>query len=198
MLRMLSLSLMLTLSGPVMAQVEPGQKAPDFQLRAEDGKTYKLSQYKGKIVVLEWLNHGCPFVRKHYDSGNMTGMQDKYTKQDVVWLSVVSSAEGKQGYVDMSGAFNEKQKYKSKATHILLDPSGDTGRAYGAKTTPHMYIIDQEGTLRYAGAIDSIPSTDVDDIAKATNYVTAALDQVMNGEKVKIATSTAYGCNVKY
>lgn len=198
MLRLLLASLFLMFGQVLHAELRPGQAAPDFQLRAEDGKTYKLSQYKGKIVVLEWLNHGCPFVRKHYDSGNMTSLQEKYVSQDVVWLSIISSAEGKQGYVDMSGAFNDKQKYKSKATHILLDPTGDTGRAYGAKTTPHMYVIDQEGTLRYAGAIDSIPSADVDDIAKATNYVSAALDQVMKGEKVKIATSTAYGCNVKY
>lgn len=198
MFRRLFVIMALVLSFNASAELAPGEKAPDFQLRAEDGKYYKLSQFKGKVVVLEWLNHGCPFVRKHYDSGNMTNLQNKYTQQDVVWLSVVSSAEGKQGHVDASGAFHEKQKYKSKATHILLDPSGETGQAYGAKTTPHMYVIDKDGVLKYAGAIDSIPSADVDDIAKATNYVRAALDQVMGGQEVKIATSKAYGCSVKY
>lgn len=175
-----------------------GEAAPEFQLRAEDGKFYKLSQFKGKTVVLEWLNHGCPFVRKHYDSGNMQSLQEKYTAKDVVWLSVVSSAEGKQGHVDMSGAFNEKQEYKSKAMHILLDPTGETGRAYDAKTTPHMYVIDSNGVLKYAGAIDSEPTADQADIPKATNYLALALDQVLAKQEVKIASTKAYGCSVKY
>lgn len=195
--RIVLLSLLLTSIG-VQASPEIGQKAPDFQLQAEDGKYYKLSQFAGKTVVLEWLNHGCPFVRKHYDSGNMQSLQSKYTDKGVVWLSVVSSAEGKQGHVDMSGAFHEKQKYKSKATKILLDPKGETGQAYEAKTTPHMYIIDENGILQYAGAIDSIPSADQEDISKATNYVAQALDEVMAKQPVKIASTKAYGCSVKY
>lgn len=198
MLRMFISVFAFALSLNTFAAPTIGKEAPDFQLRAEDGKFYQLSQYRGKTVVLEWLNHGCPFVRKHYDSGNMTGMQAKYTEKNVVWLSIVSSAEGKQGHVDMSGAFNEKQKYKSKATHILLDPKGDVGRAYDAKTTPHMYVIDEKGILQYAGAIDSIPSADQEDIKKATNYVAEALDQVMSGKPVKITSTKAYGCSVKY
>lgn len=193
---MTTLSLLFCLNS--FAAVEIGEKVPDFQLRADDGKFYKLSKFKGKTIVLEWLNHGCPFVRKHYDSGNMTSLQEKYTDKGVVWLSIISSAEGKQGHVDMSGAFRDKQEYKSKATHILLDPSGETGQAYGAKTTPHMYVIDESGILKYAGAIDSIPSADQSDIKKATNYVAAALDQVLLGKEVKVATSKAYGCSVKY
>lgn len=198
MLRAFISTLALGLSMNVFAAPIIGQEAPDFQLRAEDGKHYKLSQYRGKTVVLEWLNHGCPFVRKHYDSGNMTAMQAKYTGKDVVWLSIVSSAEGKQGHVDMSGAFSEKQKYKSQATHILLDPQGEVGRTYDAKTTPHMYVIDSKGILQYAGAIDSIPSADQADIKKATNYVAQALDEVMAGNPVKITSTKAYGCSVKY
>lgn len=198
MLRSFISAIALSLSFSAFAAPTIGQEAPDFQLRAEDGKFYQLSQFRGKTVVLEWLNHGCPFVRKHYDSGNMTAMQEKYTGKDVVWLSIVSSAEGKQGHVDMSGAFHEKQKYKSKATRILLDPNGEVGRAYDAKTTPHMYIIDAKGVLQYAGAIDSIPSADQADIKKATNYVAEALDQVMAGSPVKVASTKAYGCSVKY
>lgn len=182
----------------VLAAIDNADQAPKFNLKAEDGKFYGLEKYQGKTIVLEWLNHGCPFVRKHYDSGNMQAIQQKYTDQGVVWLSIVSSAEGKQGHVDASGAFREKQQYSSKATHILLDPNGEVGRKYGAKTTPHMFIIDEQGKVVYQGAIDSIPSADKDDIAKAQSYVAMALDEKLAGQEIKIAETKAYGCSVKY
>lgn len=192
------LFLMMLMSLSTMAAVEIGDSAPSFSLKAEDGKYYGLDKYKGKVIVLEWLNHGCPFVRKYYDSGNMQSLQQKYTEQGVVWLSIVSSAEGKQGHVDASGAFREKQENSSKATHILLDPTGEAGQKYAAKTTPHMYVIDEQGKLIYQGAIDSIPSTDKDDIAKAQSYISLALDAKLSGEEIKITDTKAYGCSVKY
>tara|TARA_R110000868_G_scaffold136049_6_gene348811 strand:- start:586 stop:1179 length:594 start_codon:yes stop_codon:yes gene_type:complete len=182
----------------VRAELDIGKPAPDFELRAEDGKFYSLKKFRGKTVVLEWLNHGCPFVRKHYDSGNMQKLQATYTEKDVVWLSIVSSAPGKQGHVDASGAFREKQEYSSKATKILLDPDGKVGSAYSAKTTPHMYIIDESGILLYKGAIDSISSADKGDIEKADNYVALALDQKMANKPIKVSSTKAYGCSVKY
>tara|TARA_R110000868_G_scaffold154736_1_gene380911 strand:- start:29469 stop:30062 length:594 start_codon:yes stop_codon:yes gene_type:complete len=180
------------------AELTVGEPAPSFELRAEDGKFYGLEKFKGKVIVLEWLNHGCPFVRKHYDSGNMQKLQKTYTEKDIVWLSIVSSAEGKQGYVDASGAFKEKQEYSSKATRTLLDPDGKVGQAYGAKTTPHMYIIDEAGILLYQGAIDSISTADKDDIEKADNYVSLALEQKLANKPIKITSTKAYGCSVKY
>lgn len=173
--------------------LETGKPAPDFKLG-----DVKLSQFKGKVVVLEWLNHGCPFVRKHYDSGNMQALQEKYTKKDVVWLSIISSAKDKQGYVDAAGAEADKTKNKSFASKILLDPIGAVGMQYGAKTTPHMYVIDAQGTLVYQGAIDDKPDTDKESIKGAKNYVAEALDLVLAGKKVTHATTKSYGCGVKY
>lgn len=173
--------------------LETGIKAPDFTL----GKV-KLSDFKGKIVVLEWLNHGCPFVRKHYDSGNMQALQKKYVEKNVVWLSIISSAPGKQGHVDEKGAIAEKTSNKSSATDILLDPTGKVGQLYGAKTTPHMYIIDKEGTLVYQGAIDDRADTDQSSIPAAKNYVASALDELMSGKKISRHTTQSYGCSVKY
>lgn len=143
---MKSLIALLLLASFSVYALETGQPAPDFTLKGTKDEV-KLSDLKGKVVVLEWLNHGCPFVRKHYDSGNMQALQKKYTDKDVVWLSVVSSAEGKQGYVDQKGAMQEKTKNKSNASNILLDPTGKVGKMYGAKTTPHMYIINKKGVL---------------------------------------------------
>lgn len=177
--------------------VESGSSAPDFTLKGLQGDV-KLSDFKGKVVVLEWLNHGCPFVRKHYDSGNMQALQKKYTGQGVVWLSVVSSAPGKQGHVDQDGARKEKEKYQSNASNILLDPEGKVGKLYEAKTTPHMYVIDKSGTLVYQGAIDDKPDTEQSSIKGATNYVVNALDAVLAGKKVARSTTRAYGCSVKY
>lgn len=180
--------------------LETGTPAPDFTLPGLNPKMkeVKLSDLKGKIVVLEWLNHGCPFVKKHYESGNMQALQKKYVGQNVQWFSIVSSAPGKQGHVDEKGALEEKSKHKSSASDILLDPNGTVGKLYGAKTTPHMYIIDKDGTLVYQGAIDDKPDTDKDSVPSAKNYVATALDEIMAGKKVTQGTTKAYGCAVKY
>lgn len=180
--------------------VETGKSAPDFALKSAGTKEGEvtLSSFKGKIVVLEWLNHGCPFVRKHYDTGNMQALQTKYVGQNVIWLSIVSSAEGKQGYVNAKAAREEMVKNKSAATNILLDPTGKVGQMYEAKTTPHMYIIDQKGTLVYQGAIDDKPDTDKESVATAKNFVAQALDEVIAGKKVARPTTKSYGCAVKY
>lgn len=170
-----------------------GSMAPDFTLQ-----NFNLKDFRGKTVVLEWLNHGCPFVRKHYDSGNMQALQKKYTAQGIVWASVISSAPGKQGHVDEKGAMQEKEKYKSAASHILLDPTGKVGMLYEAKTTPHMYIINPEGKIVYQGAIDDKPDTDLKSIKGARNFVSLALDAVKEGKPVPVATTKAYGCSVKY
>jgi alkyl hydroperoxide reductase subunit AhpC len=193
----LSLALLLPLTSFALTT---GEKAPDFTLQGLNpkSKNVTLSDFKGKIVVLEWLNHGCPFVRKHYDSGNMQSLQRKYTGQNVIWLSIVSSAPGKQGYVTEKEALEEKNKNQSAATDILLDPTGKVGNLYGAKTTPHMYIINKEGVLVYQGAIDSAPDTDKASVASAKNYVASALDEMMLRKKITAHTTKAYGCSVKY
>jgi thioredoxin-related protein len=177
--------------------VTTGEMAPDFTLPGLT-KEIKLSDFKGKIVVLEWMNHGCPFVRKHYDSNNMQSLQKKYTGQNVIWFSIVSSAEGKQGYVDQKGALKDKTDNKSSATDVLLDPTGKIGQLYGAKTTPHMFIIDKDGKLVYQGAIDDKADTDKASIPGAKNFVVAALDEIMAGKKVSANTTKSYGCSVKY
>jgi len=185
------------MTSPAFA-VTTGAAAPDFSLASASGKTVKLSDYQGKTVVLEWLNHGCPFVRKHYDSGNMQAVQKTYTDKGVIWLSIISSAPGKQGHVDAKTAASEKASNKSNATEVLLDPTGVTGNAYEAKTTPHMYVIDAKGKLVYQGAIDDKASTDTADIKGAKNYVAAALDATLAGKTVAMGQSKSYGCSVKY
>ena len=189
------LSLFATLS---VFAVTSGDAAPDFKLKSASGKEVSLSDYKGKIVVLEWKNHGCPFVKKHYDSGNMQGLQKKYTGKDVIWLSIISSAEGKQGYVDEAGAKADIAQYKSSATEVLLDPKGEVGRLYGAKTTPHMFVVAKDGKLAYQGAIDSTPDTDVSSVKAAKNYVAVAIDELQAGKKVTQPATQSYGCSVKY
>ena len=178
--------------------VDTGQPAPDFTLKSIDGKDVSLADYKGKYVVLEWVNHGCPFVVKHYDSGNMPALQKEYTAKEVVWLSVCSSAEGKQGYETPEDWQKLNAEKKGAASAILLDGEGSVGKAYGAKTTPHMYIVSPDGTLIYQGAIDDKPSTDQEDIPGAKNYVKAALDEAMAGKPVTDGTTKSYGCGVKY
>lgn len=178
--------------------VETGKSAPDFKLEGVSGRPISLSDYKGKVVVLEWLNHGCPFVRKHYDSQNMQTLQRKYTQEGVIWLSVISSAEGKQGHVTPGEGLKDKTKHQSVASDVLLDPKGNVGRMYEAKTTPHMYVINKEGILVYQGAIDDKADTDKESIKGARNYVTEALDAVLAGKKVAVGTTKAYGCSVKY
>ncbi len=195
---MKSLILGLLMSFSAFAAIDNGTMAPDFTLKSASGKEVKLSDFKGKTVVLEWLNHGCPFVKKHYSSGNMQELQKTYTAKGIVWLSIISSAEGKQGYVDAKGAAQDKATHKSNATDILLDPKGTVGGVYEAKTTPHMFIINAEGTLVYQGAIDSIASTDTNDVVKADNYVALALDSILEKKPIKVSKTKSYGCSVKY
>jgi peroxiredoxin len=175
-----------------------GQPAPDFSLSDSNGARHDLSSLKGKFVVLEWVNFECPFVQKHYGSGNMQKLQKAYTGKGVVWLSVNTSAPGKQGNY-APAEINAKLKASGASpSAYLMDTEGSLGKAYGAKTTPHMYVIDPKGTLVYAGAIDDKPSTDQSDIAGARNYVAAALDEAMAGKPVTTAASQPYGCGVKY
>lgn len=175
-----------------------GQPAPAFTLTGTDGKPHSLADYKGKYVVLEWINHDCPFVKKHYGSGNMQKLQKKYTEQGVVWLSINSSAPGKQGNYPPEQANALTAEKKALPTALLLDPDGTVGKEYGAKTTPHMYVIDPEGELVYAGGIDDKPSTDAADIAAARNHVDQALAEALAGKPITVASSTPYGCSVKY
>jgi peroxiredoxin len=190
--------LLLTLSCHVSAAVRVGQPAPDFSLKDSNGATRALSDYRGKLVVLEWTNHDCPFVRKHYGAGNMQAQQKEAIKKGVVWLSVISSAPGKQGYVSGQQANKLTVERGAAPTAVLLDPDGRVGQLYGAKTTPHMYIVDTGGTLRYMGGIDSIPTADKDDIPDATQFVRVALDELLDGKAVTTTVSRPYGCSVKY
>ena len=175
-----------------------GKKAPAFSLKDTYGKKHSLKSYLGKYVVLEWLNHECPFVKKHYKGKNMQKMQKKLTKKGVIWLSINSSAKGKQGNFSPKKANRITRYKKAFPSAVLLDENGKVGRAYGAKTTPHMFIIDPKGKIIYAGAIDSISSADIEDIPKAKNYVMLALEKAMKGKKVTHASTPPYGCSVKY
>jgi peroxiredoxin len=175
-----------------------GQPAPAFSVKDSRGKTHTLAQYQGKTVVLEWTNDQCPFVKKHYESGNMQALQKDATKSGVVWLSVISSAPGKQGHVLGKQADALTVARKAAPSAVLQDDSGVMGKAYGAKTTPHMYVIDKTGTLVYAGGIDDIPSAETSDIPKSRNFVKLALADLAAGKSVATATSRPYGCSVKY
>lgn len=181
-----------------MAEAKIGSPAPDFSIVDATGKTHKLADYKGKYVVLEWYNKDCPYVRKHYDSKNMQKIQGDMTAKNIVWLSVISSAPGKQGHLAAANAVKNAQKEGSKASAILLDEKGAMGKAYGAKTTPHMYLIDPQGVLRYNGAIDSNDSADPKTIATSENYIVRAVASAEKGEKIAKETSKPYGCSVKY
>ena len=196
--RLLMLAAALTFAAPVFAKPVIGQPAPDFSVTDSAGKTQSLSAYKGKIVVLEWNNPECPFVRKHYGAGNMQKQQGGAAAEEVVWLTINSGAEGKQGHMDAAAANAYVAQVGGKEAAYLIDADGKTGHAYDAKTTPHMYVIDKDGTLRYMGGIDSIPSTDKEDIAKATQYVDQALAELTAGKPVSVSTSEPYGCSVKY
>jgi peroxiredoxin len=175
-----------------------GKPAPDFTLNDLEGKARSLSDYEGKYVVLEWNNPDCPFVRKHYGSGNMQGLQKTYREKGVVWLTVCSSGIGRQGYYEPAELKKMTAKNGAAFDAYLQDAEGTVGRMYGAKTTPHMFVIDPDGVLIYAGAIDDKPSTRKEDIDGATNYVRTALDAAMAGKPVPVASSTPYGCSVKY
>ena len=183
---------------PASAAVTVGQPAPDFTGVDSQGKTQRLSDYRGKVVVLEWTNHECPFVEKHYGAGNMQTQQQEATGKGVVWLSVISSAPGYEGHVSAAEANQLTAKRGASPTAVILDPEGKIGRLYEAKTTPHMYIIDRDGKLVYMGGIDSIPSANAADIPKATQYVRQALDDVLAGKPVSQGVTRPYGCSVKY
>jgi peroxiredoxin len=179
--------------------LDPFSKAPDFELKNQKNESVKLSQFAGKTVVLEWFNHGCPYVRKFYDAQKMQELQEQYTKKGIVWLTIVSSAVGKQGHLDSPAiATAQMEKEKSKANHMLLDTDGKVGQVYEAKTTPHLFIIDPQGALVYQGAIDSIPSADKADIPKAQNYVELALKELSDKKNVSIAKTKPYGCSIKF
>ena len=193
-----SILALLVAAGTAVAAPQVGQPAPEFTLTDSNGKSHNLSDFKGKFVVLEWLNHGCPFVVKHYESGNMQNLQKEYTGKDVVWLSIVSSAPGKQGHMSPEETNKAKAEKGSAATAVLLDEDGTVGKLYDAKVTPELYVINPEGVLVYAGAIDDKKSTDPSDVAGAKNYVKQALDEAMAGKPVSEPSTTAYGCSVKY
>jgi len=200
----LLLSIAATLVGltaqTLRAAPEIGQPAPDFTLTDVDGKTHKLSDFKGKTVVLEWHNPDCPFVKKHYEkSGNLPATQKAATADGVIWLLINSGAAGKQGGDYTNAQFKEYlQKNNSAATAYLPDHDGKVGHLYGAKTSPHIFVVNAQGVLVYNGAIDSVRSPNPEDIAKATNYATAALASVKAGKPVDKATTEPYGCSVKY
>jgi len=180
------------------AAARVGEPAPAFSLNATTGKAVSLADQRGKIVVLEWTNHECPYVRKHYESGNMQALQKETVAQGVVWLTVISSAPSTQGYVSAKEADELTATRQAGPTAVLFDPTGTVGKAYGATNTPHMYVIDKAGTLMYAGAIDDRPSTRKSDVPGAHNYVRAALQSVASGQPVKTPVTRAYGCTVKY
>lgn len=199
MLRRLALATVLMLgSSYALADAEVGKNAPSFSVKDANGKEQKLSDYKGKWVVLEWFNKGCPFVKKHYGSKNMQSLQKTYTGKDVVWFTVNSSAAGKQGHVDAKTALADAKEFGASPTAILLDNDGKVGKAYGAKTTPHMFVINPEQKVVYAGAIDDNDSSNPDVIPKSKNYVAAALDEGMAKKPITVSMTKPYGCSVKY
>src|SRR3954451_16667614 len=175
-----------------------GTNAPDFSLTDSKGKIESVSQYKGKYVVLEWFNPECPFVKKHYGSGNMQKLQDEFTGKGVVWLTIDSSAPGLEGNLTAEQANAKMTEWKTKQTAFVLDPDGKAGRSYGAKNTPHMFVINPEGKILYEGAIDSKATPNPADIANSTNYVKVALEESLGGKTVSNANTKPYGCSVKY
>ena len=179
------------------ASATVGQAAPDFSATDALGITRKLSDYKGKHVVLEWTNPGCPFVVKHY-GGNMQALQKEFTAKGVVWLSVNSTSKDAFDYLEPAKLMAWKAEKKGSASAMLMDDVGKVGQLYGAKTTPHMYIISPQGVLVYAGAIDSIPSARVEDIKTATNYLRQGLNEALGGKAISTSSTRAYGCSVKY
>lgn len=185
-------------STSAQAKPEIGKAAPEFEAVDASGKTWKLSELRGKTVVLEWTNDGCPYVQKHYKSGNMQALQKAASSDGVVWLTVASSAEGAQGYLDSEGAKTFKSSLKAEPSAILLDANGSVGKAYAAEVTPHMYVIDKNGALAFMGGIDNNPSADPATIKGAKNHVRAALDDLKAGKAVAEAITRPYGCSIKY
>lgn len=195
--RMLRLGLPWALMAGALA-VRVGEPAPDFTAVDSTGKSQSLHAYKGKYVVLEWHNQGCPYTRKHYESGNMQRLQKEWTAKGVVWFTVISSAPGTQGYVTPSQENQYVAAMQAAPTAVLMDPAGTLGRLYTAKTTPHMYIIDPNGVLIYNGAIDDHPTSSAADIATSKNYVANALTEALSGKPVTDPATQPYGCSVKY
>ena len=180
------------------AAASVGQPAPDFMLKDTNGRAVRLSDFKGKHVVLEWTNPGCPFVKKHYDSGNMPATQKDATRQGVVWLSINSTEKPSSDYLEPAKLTSWLTDRKAVPTAVLMDEEGTVGKSYGARTTPHMYIVNPQGVLVYAGGIDSIPSARPADIEKATNYVKVGLAEALAGKPISAATTAPYGCSIKY
>ena len=195
---LLSSVMVLLSAGAAIAAPVIGQPAPAFKGIDSNGIEHSLSDFEGKTVVLEWTNNGCPYVRKHYDSGNMQSLQAEATEDGIIWLTIASSAEGKQGYLTAEETNELIQEEDAHATARILDPSGLIGSAYDAKTTPHMFVIDPAGNLVYQGAIDNDPGFKPEGIKEAKNYVKAAWQSVAAGEPVSVTTTQPYGCSVKY
>ncbi len=180
------------------AAIQTGSTAPDFTVKTADGNEVSLSDFKGKTVVLEWLNYECPFSKMHYSGNNFPKLQSTYTSKDVIWLSVASSAEGKQGYFTAKEYAEQNKKYNSSASHILLDYDGKIATSYEAKTTPHMFVIDGKGIVQYNGAIDSIPSADTKTLADAVPYTANAIDAILENKIPSPAATQPYGCGIKF
>ena len=198
MLRILIFAVTLLFPLASLAQPVIGEPAPDFTLVDTNGETHTLSAYRGQRVILEWTNHDCPYVRKHYGTGNMQALQREATEAGTIWLSIISSAPGRQGFVSGEEANALTASRAAAPTAVLFDPEGGVGRAYDARTTPHMYIIDPDGVLRYMGAIDDQPTTRRASVEIANNYVRQALAELDAGEEISISETTAYGCSIKY
>lgn len=189
----------LTLSTTAIAEVTTGSQIPDLTVTDSNGATHKLSDFEGKTLILEWTNDGCPYVQKHYDSNNMQTLQKSVTaKDDTVWLTVISSAPGTQGYKDGNGANKQMADWDAAPTAVILDPNGDMGKVFNARTTPHMYVIKPDQTLVYQGAIDDNRSSNPATIEGAENYVVSALADLEAGRPVSTPESAPYGCSVKY
>ena len=192
---------MLVIGFLAFSSVKNGETAPSFSLMNQDKQTVSLDEFRGKKVILEWTNHDCPFVKRHYETRNMQTLQKDMTDNEVVWLSVVSSAEGKQGYISSTQAKQLTADRDANPTHVLLDKKGEVGRLFSAKTTPHMFVIDEMGKVQYQGAIDNLGNTGAlfsTDLSRAKNYVRNAVSQLMSGEEVEDKKTRPYGCSVKY
>lgn len=185
-------------SATIFAAVTAGDQAPAFKLPSARGDEKALADFKGSYIVLEWVNPDCPFVKKHYEPGHMQSLQENYTAKGVVWLSVASSGAGRQGHYDGEAWQKLTEEKNAHPTAVLLDSSGAVGKLYGAQTTPHMFVINPEGTVIYSGAIDSTPSPHAEDIDASVNYVAKALDEAMSGHEVSTPSTKSYGCSVKY
>jgi peroxiredoxin len=192
------LSLDLTLHPGAAAQARVGAPAPAFTLPASNGRTVSLADFKGKTLVLEWTNHDCPYVGKHYRGNNMQMLQKKWTARNIVWLTVISSAPGTQGYVTATEANKLTTDRNAAPSAVLLDPKGVTGRAYGARVTPHMFVISGDGMVVYAGGIDDKQSAQLEDLKTARNFIDNALTELSQGKPVSVTGARAYGCTVKY